>query len=194
MIKRCTMSASNENGFSFLPLGAIIKEFRVGGINIVQGFHTLHQYIKHNTPHYGATIGRVANRIQDAVIKDLNGRTYTLAKNNGPNSLHGGEQGWDKKFFEGPITVNRNGKEAVLFKYLSNDGEEGYPGTVELRVWYTTSKEDVDSAVPKMVLDIEYEVEFMGDECQETVVNVTNHRSASVPWPFNSCPVPIRGC
>ncbi|KAL2009236.1 hypothetical protein VTN00DRAFT_7430 [Thermoascus crustaceus] len=169
------MSPSNENVISFLPLGAIIREFCVAGYNIVQGFSTQDQYIKYNTPYFGATIGRTANRIKDATVKDLNGRTYTFAKNNGPNLLHGGYQGWDKKIFEGPTPVNRNGREGLLFKYVSKDGEEGYPGTVEVRVWYTTSKEQVETAIEKIVLGIEYEVEFIGNECEETVVNVTNH-------------------
>ncbi|KAJ6115100.1 Glycoside hydrolase-type carbohydrate-binding subgroup [Penicillium sp. IBT 16267x] len=164
------MAAPEQAEFTFLPIGAIIQEFRVGGKNIVLGFPTQDHYIKHNTAHFGATIGRVANRIKDGLIHNLNGRDYQLAKNNGPNALHGGEKGWGKRIFDGPLTVNRNGRDALLFKYLSQDGEEGYPGTVEVRVWYTASKED-----NKSVLTAEYEVEFVGDECEETVVNITNH-------------------
>ncbi|KAJ5114624.1 hypothetical protein NUU61_000383 [Penicillium alfredii] len=159
--------------FTFLPLGAIIQEFRVAGKNIVLGFPTQDHYVKYNTPHYGATIGRVANRLKDGVIHSLNGREYELAKNNGPNALHGGENGWGKRIFDGPHTVQRQGRDALLFKYLCKDGEEGYPGTVEVRVWYTASKEDDGAA--KTVLTAEYEVEFVGDECEETVVNLTNH-------------------
>ncbi|KAH2086416.1 hypothetical protein KXV84_000762 [Aspergillus fumigatus] len=161
---------SGESEFAFLPLGAIIQEFRVGGKNIVLGFNTQEQYDKYNSAHFGATIGRVANRIKDAVIHNLNDRDYILAKNNGPNSLHGGGKGWGKCVFDGPQTVKHDGKDALLFKYLSKDGEEGFPGTVEVRVWYTASKED-----SKTVLTTEYEVEFVGNECEETVVNMTNH-------------------
>ncbi|KAJ5306631.1 hypothetical protein PENANT_c003G02123 [Penicillium antarcticum] len=165
------MSVPEQAAFTFLPLGAIIQEFRVGDKNIVLGFPTQDDYVKHNTPHYGATIGRVANRIKDGLIQNLNGREYNLTKNNGPNALHGGEQGWGKRVFDGPHTVKRHGRDALLFKYLCRDGEEGYPGTVEVRVWYTASKED-DA---KTVLTAEYEVEFIGNECDETVVNLTNH-------------------
>ena len=167
---------TDKSSFTFLPLGAIIQEFRIAGQNIVLSFDTQEHYAKYNTPHFGATIGRVANRIKDGVIHNLNGRDYTFAKNNGPNSIHGGQTGWGQRVFDGPHTVNRNGKDALLFKYLSPDGEEGYPGTIELRVWYTASKEDLDSASPKTVLTVEYEVEFVGTECEETVVNLTNHR------------------
>ncbi|KAJ5424913.1 Glycoside hydrolase-type carbohydrate-binding subgroup [Penicillium cf. griseofulvum] len=165
------MSAPELAAFTFLPLGAIIQEFRVGGKNIVLGFPTQEDYVKHNTQHYGATIGRVANRIKDGLIQDLNGQKIQLTQNNGPNALHGGEKGWGKRIFDGPHTVQRNGHDALLFKYLCRDGEEGYAGTVEVRVWYTASKED-DA---KTVLTAEYEVEFIGNECEETVVNITNH-------------------
>jgi aldose 1-epimerase len=172
------MTAPMTSSFKFLPRGATIQEFRVGGINIVQNFHTAEQYKKYNAPYFGETIGRVANRISGAKIKSLNGRSYQLAANNGPNSLHGGVMGWGKRIFDGPTPVNRNGKEAVLFKYLSKDGEEGYPGTVEVRVWYTSSTtQDPEKGKPVTVLEAEYEAEMLGDEdIEETAVGVTNHR------------------
>lgn len=171
------MSSSSEieqSAFTFLPQGAIIQEFRVAGHNIVQSFPNARLYKTHNSPYFGETIGRTTNRIRNGQV-ELNGKTVSLAKNNGPNSLHGGSLGWGKRDFEGPIAVQHNGKEGVLFKYLSKDGEENYPGTVELRVWYTASKEEEEGNT-KTVLEVEYEVEFVGDECEETVVGVTNHR------------------
>lgn len=164
-----------EDTFTFLPLGAIIQEFRVAGHNIVLGFPTQELYVHHNTPHFGATIGRVANRVKDASVH-LNGKDYSLPQNDGPNSLHGGVNGWGKRVFDGPHAVQRGGRDALLFKYLCKDGEEGYPGTVEVRVWYVASKDDVGTDCPKTVLTAEYEVEFVGDECEETAVNITNHR------------------
>ena len=167
---------SSAKAFTFLPLGAIIQEFNIKGRNIVQGFQTAEQYQKYNAPYFGETIGRIANRVSGAKINDLNGKSYQLPVNNGPNSLHGGEEGWGKRVWDGPATVNRNGKEATLFKYTSKDGEEGYPGTVEVRVWYTQEKEQADG-VEKEVLHIEFEAELVGDEVSETAVNITNHRS-----------------
>ena len=166
-------SSQEESAFTFLPQGAIIQEFRVAGHNIVQSFPNAQLYKTHNSPYYSETIGRTTNRIKDAKVQ-LNGKEYSLAQNNGPNSLHGGAEGWGKKDFEGPTAVNRNGKEGVMFKYRSKDGDEGYPGTVELRLWYTASKED-ENDVAKTVLEVEYEVEFVGDECDETLIGVTNH-------------------
>lgn len=159
-----------ESAFTFLAQGATIQEFNVDGHNIVLGFPEAKFYKSHNAPYFGETIGRTTNRVKDAQIHNLNGKKYSLHANDGPNCLHGGAEGWGKKDFEGPVQVYR-GKEGVRFTYLSKDGEEGYPGTVECKVWYTAGKED-----GKTVLDVEYQVELVGDECEETVVGVTNHR------------------
>ncbi|KAK5105454.1 hypothetical protein LTS08_001731 [Lithohypha guttulata] len=163
-----------ESSVKFIPQGAIIQEFIVAGHNIVLGFPTEKPYTYLNAPFFGETIGRVANRIKDGKISALNGREYQLAQNNGKNSLHGGSVGWGKKIFSGPQLSNRNGKETVQFTYVSPDGEEGYPGTVKLRVWYSTTEQEEDG-VRKIVLDMEYEAELIGQECDETAINITNH-------------------
>lgn len=164
-----------SDSFVFLPQGAIIQEFKVGGNNIVLGFPSATSYKSKYSPFFGETIGRVANRISGAKINSLNGKSYSLTANNGPNALHGGPEGWGKRDFEGPKPVERKGRQAVEFKYLSKDGEEGYPGTVELRLWYYPELQQ-DEGVEKTSLEIEYEVELVGDEVDETAVAVTNHR------------------
>ena len=163
------------DSFVLLPQGGIIQQFKVGGKNIVLSFPSAASYASKDSPYTGETIGRVANRISGAKINDLNGKSYDLNANNGPNALHGGPQGWGKKDFDGPTPVERDGRQAVEFRYLSKDGDEGYPGTVELRLWYYPElvKED---GVEKTSLEIEYEVELVGDEVEETAVAVTNHR------------------
>ncbi|KAL4924678.1 aldose epimerase family protein [Aspergillus undulatus] len=158
----------------FSSLAAIIQEFNVDGQNIVQGFTKREYYEKYNAPWFGATIGRVANRIKDGVIQNLNGREYKLEINNAPNALHGGSRGFGRLQFEGPTVVKRDGKDALLYTYLSPDGDQGYPGTVELRVYYVV-REEVEDGQPRSTLSIEYEAELIGDEVQETVVNITNH-------------------
>ncbi|KAF2175620.1 aldose 1-epimerase [Zopfia rhizophila CBS 207.26] len=165
---------SSSDAFTFLPLGAIIQEFKINGRNIVQGFPTTELYKKYNAPFFGETIGRIANRVSGAKINELNGKSYQLPVNNGPNSLHGGDLGWGKREFEGPSSVQRNGKNAVLFKYISMDGEEGYPGTVEVKVWYIQEREK-ENGVEKEVLHIEFEAELVGNEVNETAINITNH-------------------
>lgn len=165
------MSAQqSQSAFTFLSQGATIQEFLVADQNIVLAFPSAKFYKSHNDPYFGETIGRTTNRIKNARL-DLNGRSYDLKANDGPNCLHGGAQGWGKKDFEGPKPESRHGKEGVKFTYLSKDGDEGYPGSVLCTVWYVAGMED-----GKTVLDVEYQVEFVGDECEETVVGVTNHR------------------
>ena len=159
------------SAFTFLPRGAAIQEFNVAGHNIVQNFPeaALYDLIPH--PHFGETVGRTTNRIKEAALHNLNGKTYHLSANDGEHNLHGGPTGWGKRTWEGPQKVERGGKKGIFFRHVSKDGDEGFPGTVEARVWYVAEMEE-----GKTVLDVEYEVELVGDECDETVAGVTNHR------------------
>lgn len=174
---------ASDAGFSFLPLGAIIKEFNVGGRNIVAGFQTQEQYAKHNSPYFGETIGRIANRIKGARLDSLNGKSYTLAANNASNTLHGGNVGWGKRIWVGPTPVgvrqipgveNLVGGESVQFKFTSEDGDEGFPGEVDVSVTYTTGTQQVEGGKEATVLGIEYEARLAGG-ADETVINMTNH-------------------
>ncbi|KAI0886743.1 aldose 1-epimerase [Annulohypoxylon maeteangense] len=168
---------------SFLPLGAIIQSFKVGGLNIVQGFPTQELYASHNSPHFGATIGRVANRISDAKIHSINGgKSYSFVANNGPNTLHGGDVGWGKRIWKGPTPVGLRqipgveglqGGETVEFSLTSEDGDEGFPGEVVVKVFYTTGKV-IENGKEVIVLGQEYDAELVGG-AEETVVNITNH-------------------
>jgi aldose 1-epimerase len=174
---------ASEAPFQFLPLGAIIQTFLVGKTNIVQGFPTQALYQSHNAPFFGETIGRVANRLANAKINSLNGKSYQLAANNGANALHGGNVGWGKRIWEGPKPVGVRkipglqeiaGGESVEFRLRSEDGDEGYPGTVDVSVVYTAGTQK-ENGKEVRVLGMEYEVKLVGDEVEETVVNVTNH-------------------
>jgi aldose 1-epimerase len=163
----------------FLPLGAIIHSFRVDGINIVQHFNKAEHYRDYNVPYFGETIGRVANRIKNATIENLNGRAYQLAANNGPNCLHGGLSGWGKKLWKLHDVTERSIdcdlKVQWKFGYQSKDGEEGFPGTVESTVTYTEGVESGPSGEEISVLEIEYEAELLSG-ADETVLAMTNHR------------------
>ncbi|CEL06658.1 Putative UDP-glucose 4-epimerase (Eurofung) [Aspergillus calidoustus] len=165
----------DHTSVKFLNLAAIIQEFNVDGQNIVQGFTKKEHYEAHNKPWFGATIGRVANRIKGGVISNLNGREYKLETNNGANALHGGSQGFGRLEFDGPTVVKRDGRTALKYTLLSPDGDQGYPGAVELRVYYVVS-EVVEDGISRSILDIEYEAELVGGDVEETVVNITNHR------------------
>ena len=102
--------------------------------DVVLGFDTLEGYLAGH-PYFGATVGRVANRIARGTFT-LDGNDYTLAVNNGPNSLHGGLKGFDKVVWKAEDVSGPDGP-AVKFTYLSKDGEEGYPGNLSVGVTYT---------------------------------------------------------
>ncbi|RYP07757.1 hypothetical protein DL765_009022 [Monosporascus sp. GIB2] len=178
---------------SFLPLGAIIQSFKVGGVNIVQGFPTQQLYVSHNSPYFGETIGRVANRISGAKLVSLNGgKSYPLLANNGPNTLHGGKVGWGKRVWNGPRPVGvrqvpglptfASGGETVEFTLTSEDGDEGFPGEVVAKVIYTVGK-TVEDGKEVTVLVMEWEAELVGG-AEETVVNMTNHSYVKLTSPL----------
>jgi len=125
--------------------------------DIVLGFDTLDGYVN-NTSYFGALIGRYGNRIGKARF-NLDGHEYKLAANNGENSLHGGTRGFNRAVWT-PRELSDGGLELV---YVSNDGEEGYPGNLRVRVTYHLT--------PANELKIEYEASTDKD----TVLNLTNH-------------------
>lgn len=148
-----------------ITYGAIITEVhvpdRAGRLgDVVLGFEHLADYLT-NGPYFGAAIGRVGNRIAGGSFT-LNGRTHRLAVNNGPNSLHGGRRGFDKVVWRAEPRLEADGP-AVTFRYLSPDGEEGYPGNLAVTMTYRLT--DANE------LRIDYEA--VGD--QDTPVNLTNH-------------------
>lgn len=127
--------------------------------NITLGYSTVEDYEK-GSPYFGALIGRYGNRIAGGKFS-IDGETYQLPTNDGPNSLHGGDKGFDKVLWTAtPI----DGEEPALkLNYTSKDGEMGYPGTLEVTVTYTLQKDNS--------LKIDYEA----TTDKATVVNLTNH-------------------
>ena len=100
--------------------------------DIVLGFDSLQGYLS-KPPYFGAIIGRYGNRIGKAQFK-LDGNTYKLAANNGVNSLHGGEKGFDKVVWDATASSDNT---SLTLNYLSKDGEEGFPGNLKVTVTYT---------------------------------------------------------
>ncbi|MFC1783959.1 aldose epimerase family protein [Planctomycetota bacterium] len=128
--------------------------------DITLGYDTLDEYIKNN-PYFGATIGRYGNRIGKGKFT-LEGAEYALAANDGENHLHGGLKGFDKVVWDAEVVKSQEGP-TVKFSYLSEDGEEGYPGNFQCTVIYTLTN--------KNELKISYEAETD----KTTVVNLTHH-------------------
>jgi aldose 1-epimerase len=148
---------------TFLPTGALLHTFTVGGRNIVLNFASEQSYVSTGNPcHFGTTTGRVANRIRGGRIASLAGSEWELEKNDGENTLHGGPNGWGKRRWE----VIGDG----VYRLRSAHLEEGFPGEVEVVVRY-----DVKEKVGKVEVGIEYEATLVGG-AEETVVNITNHR------------------
>ena len=107
--------------------------------DIVLGYDELGGYLR-DSPYFGAIVGRYANRIARGRFT-LDGTAYTLAVNNGPNSLHGGLRGFDKVVWNAQPFQNQEGQ-GVTLDYTSPNGEEGYPGTLRARVTYTLTPDD----------------------------------------------------
>jgi len=128
--------------------------------DIVLGFDSLSGYLK-SSPYFGALVGRYANRIAHGRFS-LDGAGYTLAVNNGPNALHGGLVGFDKVIWRGETRQDSSGVGLVL-RYTSKDGEEGYPGTLNVQATYTLTDRD------------ELSIEYLATTDKATPVNLTQH-------------------
>ena len=128
--------------------------------DVVLGYDTLEAYEKRN-PFFGCIVGRFGNRIADGKF-NLDGQTYTLALNNGDNHLHGGLVGFDKKVWQSKAKETDIGP-ALILKYVSPDGEEGYPGTLSVKVTYTLTN---DNAL---------KIDYAASTDKKTVINLTNH-------------------
>jgi aldose 1-epimerase len=128
--------------------------------NIALGFAKLDDYLT-KSPYFGNITGRYANRIAKGAFT-LEGKTYQLATNNGPNALHGGIKGFDKKVWQAKEVQSANGVGLEL-TYTSPDGEEGYPGTLTTKVTYTVTDKN------------ELRIDYEATTDKPTVVNLTNH-------------------
>ncbi len=128
--------------------------------DIVLGYDHLDGY-RTNSPYFGALIGRYGNRIGGAKFS-LEGRTYTLATNNGPNTLHGGLKGFDKVVWTAKPLAGGSGP-ALQLTYVSKEGEEGFPGTLSVTAIYTLTDRN------------ELRVDFTATTDKATVCNLTHH-------------------
>jgi aldose 1-epimerase len=128
--------------------------------DITLGFDTLAGYLA-NKPYFGALVGRYGNRIANGKFA-LDGKEYTLAKNNGPNALHGGLKGFDKVVWQAE-SFQKSAEVGLILKYTSADGEEGYPGTLHVTVTYTLNDRN------------EFSIDYRATTDKATPINLTNH-------------------
>jgi aldose 1-epimerase len=128
--------------------------------DVVLGFDTFDGYLAVE-PYFGAIVGRYGNRIAKGRF-ELDGKTYQLATNNGPNHLHGGVKGFDKVVWEAE-PFDRDGRSGVVFTHTSPDGDEGYPGTLNARVTYTLTPAN------ELIID------YSATTDKATPINLTQH-------------------
>jgi len=162
---------SNENiRIKITNYGAIITSIEMpnksGSIdNIVCGFDSLEAYLSDEYlagyPYFGSIIGRYGNRIAKGHL-EIEGKTYKLAVNNGPNHLHGGKIGFDRRLFNAEL-IEEEHKVGVILSYYSPDGEENYPGNLKVTCIYTLNEEN------------ELSIQYYAETDKTTVVNLTNH-------------------
>jgi aldose 1-epimerase len=161
------VTVSNARGMSFsaISYGATITRVDVPdkkgtAANVVLGYETLQEY-ERGTAFFGCIVGRFANRVGGARFS-LGGTEYQLARNDGPNSLHGGTRGFDKMVWSAKV-IRRRGAAGVRYTYTSRNGEEGYPGRLKVTADYVLTE------------DNKLSFEYWALTDAPTPVNITNH-------------------
>jgi aldose 1-epimerase len=161
-------SLTNKKGMevSVTNFGATVVTLRVPdrsgkAADVVLGFDNLEGY-ENGKSYFGATVGRYANRIGGGQFS-IGGKTYTLPKNNGNNSLHGGIVGFNKKVWKAREIASKDG-ESLELSYLSVDGEEGFPGNLSVKVVFTVPAERN-----------ELKIDYSASTDKDTVLNLSNH-------------------
>jgi aldose 1-epimerase len=157
-----TITNKQNNSVSITNYGGIITSIQIKdnkGVsgNVVLGFDNMDDY-KTKSRYFGCLVGRFCNRIAQGKFT-LDDKEYTLAVNNGPNHLHGGIVGFDKKIWQ----VVEELPDGLKLSCVSADGEEGYPGNVTVTVTYTFNDEN------------ELKIDYIAETDQATVINLTNH-------------------
>lgn len=166
-VEQYTLKSAKGVTVKFISYGGIITEINAPDksgklANIALGFSSLKDYEKLNgSIHFGSLIGRYANRIAGGSFK-LDGKTYSLPKNNGEHTLHGGPDSFDAKVWKVKQVKMKNAVGAEL-TYVSPDGENGFPGTLITQVTYTLTD------------DNDLQIDYRATTDADTVVNLTNH-------------------
>lgn len=162
----------NKNGLKLkvITFGATITALEIPLknekiIDVVLGFDLLEDYINsfhlQSAPYFGATIGRFAGRIKKGTF-NLNGETFILNKNNNNHSLHGGNSGFSQKIWN-VKQINSDKNPSITLTYLSSDGEENFPGNLNVELKYTLSEQN------------ELIVEYQAKSDKDTIINLTHH-------------------
>ena len=155
-VERWCLENANGTKVAVLTYGATLQSLIFAGVDVALGFDDMAGYEAQDA-YVGAVIGRYANRIGKGRF-ELNGKTYDLYVNNGPNHLHGGKEGFDKKIWRAEEQVD-----GLHLFYTSPDGEENYPGTLDVEVCYALNDADA------------LEIRYRAVTDKDTILNLTNH-------------------
>ncbi len=164
-VEAITLTNGHGMRATILSYGAILQSLAVPdrtgkAEDVTLGYNDMKGYLV--APNYfGATVGRYANRIKGGTFS-IDGKTYALAKNNGPNALHGGLKGFDKRLWT-VEKVASGDTASVTLRYIAADGEEGYPGQLTVTATYALNEKN------------ELSVEYTATTTKPTIVNITNH-------------------
>lgn len=161
-VRRFTWRNTSNVQVQLITYGATITSIKVPDKNgtikdIVMGFNDMNGYLNPLNPYFGATVGRVANRIGNARI-NIDGVTYNVTANKGAFQLHGGFKGFDKVNWTHFVDGTR-----VVLSYRSADGEEGYPGDLLVNVTFELTAEN------------QFRIDYKATTTKATTVNMTNH-------------------
>ncbi|MDV7695616.1 galactose mutarotase [Chryseobacterium soli] len=165
-IKKYTLTNKNGMTAEIINYGAIVTSLTASDKNgnyedVVLGFVEAQDYFNQNSYFYGAIIGRFANRIANAAFQ-LEGKNYHLTENNAPNHLHGGKEGFFNKVWIAEVLAETE-IPTLQLTYESPDGEEGYPGTLVAKVFYSLTD------------DNELIISYEAITDQATIINLTHH-------------------
>lgn len=143
---------------TILDYGGIVQSLEFGGTNVVIGFADAEDYRRQAHPYFGALIGRFGNRIAHGTF-ELDGKRYQVPCNDGANSLHGGSVGFDKLVWDVVGSTERT----LELHLVSADGDQGYPGTLDVSVTYQITDDDG------------LRIDYLANTDAPTVLNLTNH-------------------
>ncbi|MCH8857345.1 MAG: galactose mutarotase [Proteobacteria bacterium] len=168
VVHEYTLSNAHGLAMTVLTLGGIVSTLNVPDAagrlaNVVLGFDNLDDYI-HRNPSFGIIVGRYGNRIAGASFT-LDGHTYALSRNDGPNCLHGGAEGFGHRLWQAEPDVPHAGEAAALrLRYTSPHGEMGFPGVLQVSVRYALGADDNT-----------WRIDYEATTDRATVVNLTHH-------------------
>jgi aldose 1-epimerase len=150
--------------------GGIVQSVRFKGKELTLGYDTLAEYATDRATYFGATVGRVANRIRNGTFA-LDGEVHTLETNNGANHLHGGKGGWSFRVWDHAVS-QIDGESCVTLTYKAEDGEDGYPGGALATVQYALAVVEEAGCTPQVCLVMRSHVVATN---KPTIVNIVNH-------------------